>query len=417
MSKIGLLFVLLVSGCCLSCTEKKQGGMVENAFSVAEQQLTAQLKAVPEPVAFPRTIRNGELYTTKMNDWTEGFYPGCLWYIYENNRDESWKQSALKWTEALEPLKKLTNHHDIGFLMYCSFGNAYRLTGNEAYKDVLVESARSLCTRFNEKTGCIESWNYRKAWNGKDEWFFPVIIDNMMNLELLYFATRVTGDSLFAKVANKHAETTARNHFRDDYSSYHVVNYDEETGEVLHRATCQGFSDNSTWARGQAWAIYGYTMAYRETKKTDFLNMAVHIADFWLNHPRLPEDGIPYWDFDAGQRGYVPDWNYDPQRFTIIPRDASAAAIAASAFLELSEYVTEGKKYVEAAEHILQSLSSSDYLAEPGTNCNFILRHSVGSIPHGVEIDVPLVYADYYYLEALTRYKNKRYSIGSSRKI
>lgn len=408
MSKIGLLFVLLVSVCCLSCTEKKQGGMVENVFSVAERQLAAQLKAVPEPVAFPRTIRNGELYTTKMNDWTEGFYPGCLWYIYENNRDESWKQSALKWTEALEPLKKLTNHHDIGFLMYCSFGNAYRLTGNEAYKDVLVESARSLCTRFNEKTGCIESWNYRKAWNGKDEWFFPVIIDNMMNLELLYFATKVTGDSLFAKVANKHAETTARNHFRDDYSSYHVVNYDEETGEVLHRATCQGFSDNSTWARGQAWAIYGYTMAYRETKKTDFLNMAVHTADFWLNHPRLPKDGIPYWDFNAGQEGYVPDWNYDPQRFKVIPRDASAAAIAASAFLELSEYVTEGKKYFKAAEQILQSLSSSEYFAEPGTNCNFILKHSVGSIPHGVEIDVPLVYADYYYLEALMRYKNKK---------
>lgn len=408
MSKIGLLFVLLVSVCCLSCTEKKQGGMVENVFSVAERQLAAQLKAVPEPVAFPRTIRNGELYTTKMNDWTEGFYPGCLWYIYENNRDESWKQSALKWTEALEPLKKLTNHHDIGFLMYCSFGNAYRLTGNEAYKDVLVESARSLCTRFNEKTGCIESWNYRKAWNGKDEWFFPVIIDNMMNLELLYFATKVTGDSLFAKVANKHAETTARNHFRDDYSSYHVVNYDEETGEVLHRATCQGFSDNSTWARGQAWAIYGYTMAYRETKNPDFLNMAVHTADFWLNHPRLPEDGIPYWDFNAGQEGYVPDWNYDPQRFKVIPRDASAAAIAASAFLELSEYVTEGKKYFKAAEQILQSLSSSEYVAEPGTNCNFILKHSVGSIPHGVEIDVPLVYADYYYLEALMRYKNKK---------
>ena len=122
----------------------------------------------------------------------------------------------------------------------------------------------------------------------------------------------------------------------------------------------------------------------------------------------MPKDGIPYWDFNAGQEGYVPDWNYDPQRFKVIPRDASAAAIAASAFLELSEYVTEGKKYFKAAEQILQSLSSSEYVAEPGTNCNFILKHSVGSIPHGVEIDVPLVYADYYYLEALMRYKNKK---------
>lgn len=408
MNKIELLLVLLAFECCLSCSQEKQVNMVDNAFKVAEQQLTAQLKTVPEPIAFPRTIRNGELYTTKMNDWTEGFYPGCLWYIYENNGEEKWKQAALKWTEVLEPLKKLTNHHDIGFLMYCSFGNAYRLTGNEAYKDILVESARSLCTRFNEKTGCIESWNYRKAWNGKDEWFFPVIIDNMMNLELLYFATKVTGDFLFAKIANKHAETTARNHFRDDYSSYHVINYDEENGKVLHRATCQGFSDNSTWARGQAWAIYGYTMAYRETKNPDFLNMAIHTADFWLNHPRLPQDGIPYWDFNVGQDGYIPDWNYDPQRFKVIPRDASAAAIAASAFLELTEYVENGEKYFKAAEHILQSLSSPDYLAEPGSNCNFILRHSVGSIPHGVEIDVPLVYADYYYLEALTRYRDRK---------
>lgn len=406
MNKIELLLVLLMFGCCSSCSQKKQVNMVDSVFKVAGQQLTAQLEAVPEPTAFPRTIRNGELYATKMNDWTEGFYPGCLWYIYENGKDEKWKQAALKWTEALEPLKKLTNHHDIGFLMYCSFGNAYRLTGNDDYKDVLVESARSLCTRFNEKIGCIESWNYRKAWNGKDEWFFPVIIDNMMNLELLYFATKVTGDSLFAKIANKHAETTARNHFRDDYSSYHVVNYDEETGKVLHRATCQGFSDNSTWARGQAWAIYGYTMAYRETKNLDFLDMAIHTADFWLNHPRLPQDGIPYWDFNAGQDGYIPDWNYDPQRFKVIPRDASAAAIAASAFLELAGYVENGEKYFKAAEHILQSLSSSDYLAEPGSNCNFILKHSVGSIPHGVEIDVPLVYADYYYLEALTRYRD-----------
>ena len=200
--------------------------------------------------------------------------------------------------------------------------------------------------------------------------------------------------------------TTAKNQFREDYSNYHVVNYDAETGEVLNQATCQGFSDNSAWARGQAWAIYGYTMAYRETHRQDFLDMAVHTADFWLNHPNLPEDGIPYWDFNAGQEDYVPDWNYDPEIFKVVPRDASAAAIVASAFLELSGYVTDGKKYSAAAAHILKSLSSPAYLAEPGTNCNFILMHSVGSIPHGEEIDVPLIYADYYYLEALMRYKN-----------
>lgn len=403
-----VFYILCISVLMLvACSGEGETGIVEQGFTRAEQQLTNQLNTVPEVTDYPRTIgKDGKLKVTHRNDWTEGFYPGCLWYVYEYTDKEDWKDAAIKWTEALEPLKKLTNHHDIGFLMYCSFGNAYRLTGNEAYKDVLVESARSLCTRFNEKTGCIKSWNYRKSWNGKDEWFYPVIIDNMMNLELLYFATKVTGDSVYAKVANRHAETTAKNQFREDYSNYHVVNYDAETGEVLNQATCQGFSDNSAWARGQAWAIYGYTMAYRETHRQDFLDMAVHTADFWLNHPNLPEDGIPYWDFNAGQEGYVPDWNYDPEIFKVIPRDASAAAIAASAFLELSGYVTDGKKYSAAAAHILESLSSPAYLAEPGTNCNFILMHSVGSIPHGEEIDVPLIYADYYYLEALMRYKN-----------
>ena len=400
--KINKLWILCLLILC-SCSTKNEEDIVSRGFERAELQLSAQLKVVPEPNEYPRTIKDG-----KKNDWTEGFYPGCLWYVYEHNHNENWKESAIKWTEALEPLKKLTNHHDIGFLMYCSFGNAYRLTGNETYKDILVESARSLCTRFNQKTGCIESWNYRKAWNGIDEWFYPVIIDNMMNLELLYFATKVTGDSVYANIANAHAETTAKNQFRADYSNYHVVNYDEETGKVLHKATCQGFSDNSAWARGQAWAIYGYTMAYRETKRKDFLDMAIHTADFWLNHPNLPEDGVPYWDFNAGQEGFVPDWNYDPQMFKEVPRDASAAAIAASAFLELTDYVDDGEKYEQAAEHILKSLSSPLYLAESGTNCNFILMHSVGSIPHGSEIDVPLVYADYYYLEALLRYSKKQ---------
>lgn len=403
-----VFYVLCISVLVLiACSGGEDTSIVEQGFTRAEQQLSNQLKAVPEATEYPRTIgKDGKLKVTRKNDWTEGFYPGCLWYVYEYTNKEDWKKAAIKWTESLEPLKKMTNHHDIGFLMYCSFGNAYRLTGNEAYKDVLVESARSLCTRFNEKTGCIKSWNYRKSWNGKDEWFYPVIIDNMMNLELLYFATKVTGDSVYAKVANRHAETTAKNQFREDYSNYHVVNYDAETGEVLNQATCQGFSDNSAWARGQAWAIYGYTMAYRETHRQDFLDMAVHTADFWLNHPNLPEDGIPYWDFNAGQEDYVPDWNYDPEIFKVIPRDASAAAIVASAFLELSGYVTDGKKYSAAAAHILKSLSSPAYLAEPGTNCNFILMYSVGSIPHGEEIDVPLIYADYYYLEALMRYKN-----------
>ncbi len=406
----GMLLSSLVFLC--SCTGQPTVNIVDVGYQRAEQQLVSQLKVIPEPEAYPRTVdKDGNLKATHKNDWTEGFYPGCMWYLYEYSGKESWKEEAVKWTEALEPLKKLTNHHDIGFLLYCSFGNGYRLTGDERYKDVLIEAANSLCTRFTETTGCIESWNYRKAWNGVDEWFYPVIIDNMMNLELLYFASKVTGNPFYADIANTHAETTLKNHFRKDYSCYHVINYDETTGNVLHKGTSQGFSDNSAWARGQAWAIYGYTMAYRETQRPEYLEVAVRAADFWLTHTNLPEDKVPYWDFNAGQEGFVPDWNYDPTNFQKIPRDASAAAITASALIELSQYIEDNGRYFKEAENILQSLSSPSYLAEAGTNSNFVLKHSVGSIPHGQEIDVPIVYADYYYLEALLRYnefmKNK----------
>ena len=390
---------------------KGDNKIITHSFDRAEQQYTAMLKALPEPTAYPRTTdNNGKLRTTPLNDWTEGFYPGSLWYIYENNKQNTWKQEAIRWTEALEPLKKQKGHHDIGFLIYCSFGNAYRLTKKEEYKQIIIEAANSLCTRFSSKTGCIKSWNYRKSWNGKDEWFYPVIIDNMMNLELLYFASKVTGDPHYAEIANSNAITTAREQFREDYSNYHVVNYDPETGKVLHKQTCQGFSDNSAWARGQAWAIYGYTMAYRETKKPEFLEMAQRTAEFWLNHSNLPEDMVPYWDFNAGQEGYVPEWEYDANDFKEIPRDASAAAITASALLELYQYVDKktGKRYYQAAVKTLKSLASPSYLAAQGTNGNFLLKHCVGSIPHKNEIDVPLVYADYYFLEALHRYKNSK---------
>lgn len=390
---------------------KGDNKIITHSFDRAEQQYTAMLKALPEPTAYPRTTdNNGKLRTTPLNDWTEGFYPGSLWYIYENNKQNTWKQEAIRWTEALEPLKKQKGHHDIGFLIYCSFGNAYRLTKKEEYKQIIIEAANSLCTRFSPKTGCIKSWNYRKSWNGKDEWFYPVIIDNMMNLELLYFASKVTGDPHYAEITNSHAITTAREQFREDYSNYHVVNYDPETGKVLHKQTCQGFSDNSAWARGQAWAIYGYTMAYRETKKPEFLEMAQRTAEFWLNHSNLPEDMVPYWDFNAGQEGYVPEWEYDANDFKEIPRDASAAAITASALLELYQYVDKktGKRYYQAAVKTLKSLASPSYLAAQGTNGNFLLKHCVGSIPHKNEIDVPLVYADYYFLEALHRYKNSK---------
>ena len=357
-------------------------------------------------LAFPRTSdESGKLKSTNMYDWTSGFFPGSLWYAYEATRDESLKKAAIQWTEKLEPLKTFTEHHDLGFMMYCSYGNAYRLTGNPAYKDILVQSARSLSTRFSPKTGSIKSWNKFISWHGQPTYTYPVIIDNMMNLELLFFASKVTGDSTFRQIAITHADNVLKNQIRPDYSCYHVVCYDPETGRVQGRETAQGYADNSTWSRGQAWGIYGFTVMYRETRDPKYLHTAQKMADYYLNHKNLPADKVPYWDFNVNEAGYSPGANAHTRDVTMPLRDASAAAITASALLELSGYVGKnGATYRHAAVTMLHSLAGTDYRANSGENANFILKHSVGSIPHGVEKDVPLVYADYYFLEALLRY-------------
>ena len=249
--------------------------------------------------------------------------------------------------------------------------------------------------------------NYRKAWNDTTEWFYPVIIDNMMNLELLFEASELSGNNKFKEIAITHAQTTLKNHYRDDYSSVHVVDYDTITGAVKDRATCQGFVDGSSWARGQAWGLYGFVICYRYTKDLQYLAFAENIAHYMLNHKNLPEDLVPYWDYNVIDVGLIPEWNYDASQFEEIPRDASAAAITASALFELSKYSDQyGEEFYQKATDMMMSLASDSYQATEGKNKYFILNHSVGSIPHGVEIDVPLVYADYYYLEALRRYRD-----------
>lgn len=379
---------------------------VKDNFLFAESQLKGMLKeADHNSLAFPRSINSkGKLVTTDMYDWTPGFFAGSLWYTYAYTKDNELKAAATRWTEKLEPLKYFTQHHDLGFMMYCSYGNAYKLTGKASYKDILVQSARSLSTRFNPVTGCIKSWNTFNSWHSK-AYNFPVIIDNMMNLELLFFASRATGDTSFRHVAVTHALTTMKNQIRPDYSSYHVVCYDTVTGRVLARETAQGYADNSTWSRGQAWGIYGFTVAYRETKDKRFLQTAQGMADWFLNSKTLPADKVPYWDFNAGQAGYTPGVQSHAPKATTKPRDASAAAITASALLELSRYSgAKGKKYVAAAGQMLHSLASPAYRAPAGSNENFLLLHSVGSLAHGFEIDTPIIYADYYFVEALHRY-------------
>lgn len=400
------LALMLAALIAVSCVGEKQSFIQENT-DFASAQTDSMIAALGGKFngRFPRTATSdGKLRTTGGNDWTDGFFPGSLWYLYELTGDEKWKSRAEEWTNPLERMKTFTGNHDIGFLMYCSFGNGYRLEPNEKYKEILIQSAESALKRFNPTVGSIESWNYRESWNDTIEWFFPVIIDNMMNLELLFWASKITGDRRFYDIAVTHANTTMKNQFRPDFSTYHVVDYDEETGAVKHRQTCQGFSDNSTWSRGQAWAIYGFTMAFRETGDPAYLQTARGAADYFLDNPNLPADKIPYWDFNVGQPGFVPDWKFDPARFAEQPRDASAAAITCSALFELQGFLND-KKYLDAAVAMLQSLASPAYRASLGENCDFIIKHCTGSLPHNAEVDVPLVYADYYFLEALLRYK------------
>lgn len=337
----------------------------------------------------PRSAKDGQMITCQSPWWTSGFYPGTLWYCYEYSNDPQVRAAAEVMTSRVEDQKYTTSNHDVGFIINCSFGNGYRLTHKEAYREVMETAARSLSTRFHPVTGCIRSWNSKK-------WQFSVIIDNMMNLELLTVASSLTGDNSYYDKAKSHADHTLINHFRPDGSSFHVVSYDTLTGKVLNRVTHQGVNDQSAWSRGQAWGLYGFTMMYRQTGKKEYLEQAVKIGKFIMNHPRLPKDKIPYWDFDAPN---IPKED----------RDASAGAIMASAYVELSTYVEGelGNRFLELAEKQIRSLASPAYRARKvGDNNHFILRHSTGFVKKQYEIDAPLTYADYYFVEALIRYKN-----------
>jgi len=397
--------VIFLTLAALSCS-KSSPVLTPAKEKFIESQYINTLSASTDPGKFPRTISdNGDLVSTDMYDWTSGFFAGNLWYLYELTGNGKWKTEAIKWTEALDTIQYWSGNHDLGFMMNCSYGNGLRLTGNEAYKKVLIQSAESLCKRYNPVVKSIKSWNYRKAWNDSTEWFFPVIVDNMMNLELLFEATKLSGDGKYEKIAIQHALTTMKNHYRPDFSSYHVVDYDTITGKVLDKATCQGFTDESSWARGQSWGLYGFVLCYRYTKDPQFLAFAENIANYLLGHKNLPDDMIPYWDYNVVDTGLTPEWKYDPSAYPVIPRDASAAAIMSSALFELGTYSkTHGAHYIESATRILRSLASPAYMESP-TDKYFILNHCVGSIPHGSEVDKPLVYADYYFLEAALRYK------------
>jgi rhamnogalacturonyl hydrolase YesR len=386
-----------------STFDKNQSNQV---FANAEVQYHSLLDSANIKMKYPRSSKDGKITYAGIEEWTGGFWPGALWFMYEYTQKPEWKQAAIKWTETLESNQFNTNHHDIGFMMYNSYGNGYRLTGNEKYKAILIQSAKSLCTRYNEKVGAIKSWNDKPSLDGKDILHYPVIIDNMMNLELLFFASKITGDTMYKHIAIKHAEKTMENHVRSDFSSYHVVDYDTITGKAIHKETNQGFAHNSTWTRGQAWGVYGFTMTYRETKDKRFLNTAMKMADFFIHHKNLPSDKIPNWDFNVNEAGYASPATAQSNQLNYVPRDASAAAILASALLELSNYAgAKGALYKKTAVEILTSLSSSSYFAKPGTNNHFLLMHCTGNANRVSEVDKPIMYGDYYFLEALLRAK------------
>jgi hypothetical protein len=390
-SKAITCFSLVCFGLCNTHSVYAQNisaKFINKNLNDAAKQYKTLMQKIPAGV-MPATFQGDSLKTCTSASWVAGFYPGTLLYLYEATKNKALYNEALTKIILMANEQYNTNTHDLGFMMYCSYGNLYRINPDDKYKEILLNSAKSLSTRFNPKVGCIRSWG-----KSNDTTQFRVIIDNMMNLELLMWATETTGDSSFYKIAVTHANTTMKNHFRPDYSSYHVVVYNPQTGEIIKKQTAQGASDESAWSRGQSWGLYGYTMMYRYTKDKKYLDHAQHIAEFLLNNPNLPSDKIPYWDYNAPG---IPG----------AQRDASAGAIMASALIELSGYSDNdlSKKYLNTASTILHTLSSPEYKSAFGTNGGFLLKHSVANMNKNVQVDVPLSYADYYYVEAMLRYK------------
>lgn len=395
MIKKYVVFVISILMACGSMAQSLSGNALKKQIASNLTLALEQYKLLDKNVPADRMpqnfdIKNGKLTTSNTKWWCAGFFPGTLWYLFEYSKSPEIRKIAEQRLNLMEPEKHFTGNHDLGFMMYCSFGNAYRITGNPSYRKTIDTAAMSLATRYRPKIQSIQSWDSSKNFK------CAVIVDNMMNLELLTWVSNNGGDPRFREIAVTHANSTIERHFRPDNAAFHVLDYSLASGQLLRKTTWQGYSDSSAWSRGQAWALYGFTTMYRLTKDVKYLDQANKIATFILNHKYFPKDGIPYWDFDAPNL---------PNEL----RDASAGAIMASAFLELSDYVkgVEKKKYLSTAELILTTLSSDEYLAKPGTNGGFLLKHSVGALPLKGEVDFALTYADYYFVEAMLRYLNR----------
>ncbi len=381
---------LALAESCKSENEYKTEGESISMDSLLQVRYQKLLEYPADSMAFPRSYTDSTqtIRKAQSSDWTSGFFPGNLWHLSQLTGNDAYKQKAATWTSFMESQKYNDGTHDMGFKIFCSFGEGLKILNDSSYADVIVESAQTLTTRFNKKVGSLRSWDFNAA-----EWEFPVIVDNMMNLELLFEATKITGDSTYYDIAVKHANTTLKNHIREDNSFWHVVVYDTVNGTVKNKVTHQGINDDSSWSRGQAWGIYGYIMSYRYTKDTTYLNQAKATADFYLTQNNFRDDGIPYWDFHDPK---IPD----------AERDVSAATIIASAFYEMAAY-DEAPKYVIYADKVMETLHSEEYILPGDVDAPFILDHSTGNWPNKDELDGPIVYADYYFLEALLRKQNE----------
>lgn len=366
--------------------KKKAVNAVEESLAYCIGQYEKMIESMKaHPRRFPRSLKKGRLRTAGSWWWTAGFYPASLWLLYEYSGEVSFRKEARRLSNLMKIQRWNRFTHDLGFMLFLPLGAAYRIEKDPGDSRVLMRGAKTLASRYKPAVGLIRSWDH-------GTWKYPVIIDNMMNLSYLFWAWEFSGNEFFRTVAINHADHTLKNHFRNDGSTYHVVDYNPRTGAVRWRGTCQGYSDDSVWSRGQGWAVYGFTEMYRHTKNHAYLRQACIAADFIIHHPSFPADGIPYWDCnDPGI----------PEAY----RDVSAATVLASGLLELQGYVgeIEAEKYLSVADRILRSLAGTEYKSPKSETGSFLLGGSVGNLPIKDEVDVPLSYADYYYIEALLR--------------
>lgn len=366
-------------------------GFVTKGLKRAQVQSALMDTQIEDVNKFPSSLdTDGSIKSAGVKSWISGFYPGDLWMLYGYTGDKKWEEMARRHSAPIDQLRHYTKTHDLGFMVGCPLLAAYSLTNDSEYRQIIIDASDALISRFNPTVGLIRSWDNKGGAANP----YRVIIDNMMNLEMLFKASEFTGDKKYYDIAVTHANTTLKNHFRADNSAYHIICYDVNTGKVLDHQGGQGYSNTSSWSRGQSWGLYGFTMCYRFTHDERYLDRAKKSADYLINHRNMPDDMVPYWDY------YAPGIPNEP-------RDASAAALMASALLELAEYVPQNAAlYRKTAKKILRSLSSDKYLIAAGDKHGFIVDHSTGAKPNNSQVDVPIIYGDYYYIEALLRLKN-----------